>query len=149
MGARHKFATFLLILLPALAVACGDGSVGPSAGEITGTWQATKYEYVSVADPSTSVDLIADEDWSVTLVLASDGSYTLTQTPPGGGPQMSTGTWDLDGDVFDVAPTGTQFRLQFDIALSGNTLRLTGADAEYEFIENQPEDAKLNMVLTR
>ncbi|MGD8869618.1 MAG: lipocalin family protein [Gemmatimonadales bacterium] len=149
MGARHEFAAFLLTLLAGLALACGDGSVGPSASEITGSWQATSYEYVSVADPSTSVDLIADENWSVTLALASNGSYTLTQTPPGGGPQMSSGTWELDGDVFNVAPTGTQFRLQFDIVLSGNILRLTGADAEYEFVENQPEDAKLNMVFTR
>lgn len=109
MGANHKFVAFVLGLLPGLALACGGDAAGPSASELTGTWQATQVEYVRVADPSTSVDLIADENWTVTLVLTSSGGYTLTQTPPGGGPRVSTGTWDLDGDVLNVAPTGTVF----------------------------------------
>lgn len=148
MGATQKFVVLSLLVVAALA--CGDGSVGPAASDITGTWQATQVEYVSVAQPSQSVDLIADEDWTVTLALAANGTYTFTQTPPGEQPQTSTGTWELDGDVFNVAPTGTQYRLQFEIALSGSTLSLTGADAEYDFDDDgSPEDAKLNLVLTR
>jgi hypothetical protein len=148
MGATQKFVVLSLLVVTALA--CGDGSVGPSASEITGTWQATKVEYVSVAQPSLSVDLIADEDWTVTLALAANRTYTFTQTPPDEQPQTSTGTWELDGDVFNVAPTGTQYRLQFEIALSGNTLSLTGADAEYDIDGDlSAEDAKLNMAFTR
>ncbi len=146
MGDRRKFVVLSLLL--GAAFACGDDSAGPAASEITGTWQATKVEYVSVAQPSVSVDLIADEDWSATLVLGANGSYTFTRTPPGGQPLVDTGTWELDGDVLNVAPAGTQFRLQFDIALSGNTLRLSGADVEYAF-NGSAEDAKLNLVLTR
>jgi len=150
MGANRVLVVSALSLFCGMALACGDDAAGPSPSEITGTWQATKVEYVSTAQPTVSVDLIADEDYTVTLVLAANGSYTFTQTPPGEQPQTSTGTWELDGDVFDVAPTGTQYRLQFEIALSGNTLSLSGADAEYDFDGDQsPEDAKLNMVLTR
>ena len=149
MGAKRKFSVLAFSLFPGLTLACGGDSAGPSPSEITGTWQATQVEYVSVAQPSVSVDLIADEDYSATLVLAANGSYTFTLTPPADQPQVTTGTWELAGDVLNVAPTGTQFRLQFDIALSGNTLRLTGAGAEYEFVDNQPEDATLNLVLTR
>ena len=150
MGANRMFVVSALSLLSGVALACGDDAAGPSPSEITGTWQATHVEYVSVAQPTVSVDLIVDEDYTVTLVLAANGSYTFTQTPPGEPPQTSTGTWEVDGDVFDVAPTGTQYRLQFEIALSGNTLSLSGADAEYDFDgDDTPEDAKLNMVLTR
>jgi hypothetical protein len=148
MNAKDKFAVLALLL--GVALACNDDSAGPAASDITGTWQATQVEYVSVAQPTVSIDLIADEDYSATLVLASSGSYTFTLTPPGGQPTVDTGTWELDGEVLTVAPAGTQFTLQFDIALSGDTLRLSGADAEYDFDDDTiPEDAKLNLVVTR
>ena len=147
MGAKRS--GLVLLLFVGAALACSNDGVGPSVDQIVGTWTATKVEYVSVSQPVQTVDLIA-EGGTATLVLNANESYTFTLTPSGEPPVIDTGDWDLDGDIFTVMPNGTTFELQFEIALSGNTLTLSGADAEYDFDDDQQEeDAKMNLVLVR
>lgn len=143
-----RSATSLVLLLGA-AVACGEDSAGPSQDDIVGTWEATVMEFVSVSAPVDTVDLIADGG-SATLVLAANGTYTFTVTPVGDPPDVQTGTWELGGEVMTVSPTGLPFSYQFDVVLAGDTLSLSGADAEYDFDgDDVPEAAKLNLVLVR
>jgi len=147
MGVKRSGSSLLLFL--GAAVACGGDGVGPSPDEIAGTWTATKVEYVSVSQPVQTVDLIA-QGGTATLVLNAAGTYTFTLTPNGEPTVVDNGDWELDGDIITVMPNGTNFELQFDVALSGNTLSLSGADTEYDFdADQQNEDAKLNLVLVR
>ncbi|MGD2152406.1 MAG: lipocalin family protein [Gemmatimonadales bacterium] len=145
MGAKWNLLS--LPLLAGAALACGSDGVGPAPDQIAGTWTATKMEYVSVAQPAQTVDLI-DEGGTATLLLNEVGTYTFTVTPNGEPQTVETGDWELNGDVMTVTPDGVIFELQFDVALSGNTLSLSGADAEYDF-GGGPEDAKLNLELVR
>jgi hypothetical protein len=133
------------------AVACGggDGGSGPSESEITGTWQLTKLQYVNAASPQESVDLIA-LGATGTLIIDPNKTYTMTLTPPVGPPETETGAWDLAGDVFAATPTGMPFDLQFDVTITGNTLRLAGADSEYDFDDDATvEAAKLTIEGTK
>jgi len=145
MGAKLRGLS--LLLFGGAALACGSDGVGPSPDEIAGTWTATKMEYVSVSQPVQTVDLI-DEGGTATLALNANGTYTFTVTPNGEPQTVDTGDWELDGDIMTVLPDGTTFQLQFDVALAGNTLTLTGADAEFDFGSGD-EDAKLNLELVR
>jgi hypothetical protein len=147
MGAKRSSS--ILALLLGVALACGDDAAGPSAEELTGTWEATRLEYVSVSAPVQTVDLIADGG-SATLVLAPAGTYTFTIIPDGEPQATLSGTWESGGDVLTMTVTGASFSLQFALSLSGDTLRLSGADAEYDFDgDDVAEPARLNLVLTR
>lgn len=133
------------------ATACGgDDAAAPDKDELAGNWRATKIEYVSVASPAQKVDL-ATLGVTVTLALNAGGTFVLTTTPPGGAAQTLSGTWSASRDVLTLHWSG-QFSgdMQFDMALSGNTLSLSGADADYDVNgDDRDEPAKLNLVLVR
>ena len=142
----------VLIILAALVIlvfgSCKDSSTGPSPQGLTGTWQATKAEYVSVANPSTKVDIVAQGS-TVTLVLDTS-TFTLTITDPGKAPKVTTGTWTSTTDTMTLEPSGMSGGWTFDMTLSGNTLTLSGANVLFDFGgTGTVQDAKLNLVLTR
>ena len=142
-----------LVVALTLITACGGGKSGsnpaaPSPQTLEGTWRATKAEYVSVANSSKRVDVVA-QGTTVTLVLAGS-SYTFTQTDTGKAPQVQTGTWSASTDIITLRPTGVTWSLQFDMTYSGNNLTLNGASVEFDFAANGVnEQAKLNMTLVR
>jgi hypothetical protein len=141
-----------LAALLAGAGACGGGdSNGPSEESLVGTWVAAKAEFVSVANPSLKVDLIG-LGGSIRLVLSSGHQFTLTIKPPGGAEEQSTGTWNSSGDEFVLRFAAGPLigDMAFDVSLSGNTLTLTGADAEFD-VDGQggDEPAKLNLTMIR
>ncbi len=148
MDAQH--CSVGLALLVGAALACGDDDgTGPAASEITGTWQATTVEYVKVGQPAQTKQML-EGGGTATLVLAAAGTYIFTITPAGQPADIETGAWQLQGDIMVVTPAGSLFSLEFDVSLSGNTLRLTGADSEYDFDDDgNSEPAKLNLVLIR
>jgi hypothetical protein len=132
-------------------VACGggDGGNGPGASEIEGTWNATKMLFVSKTAPQQSVDLIALGATGV-LVLDPSKAFSFTLTPPGGPAEVQTGTWKLSGTVLTVTPTGAAFNWQFNITLTATTLKLAGADVDYDFNDDgTDEPAKLTIEATR
>ena len=114
-----------------LAGACGDGGTGPAEEELTGTWRATKMEFVSVSNPAQKVDVIT-LGVTATLALNAGGTFFLTSTEPGHSAETLSGTWSASADVLTLKWT-TPFtgEWQFDMALSGGSLTLSGADAEY------------------
>jgi hypothetical protein len=134
-----------------MTTACGgdDGS-GPSESELAGTWRATKYELVSVANPSLKVDMVA-LGGTVTMTLSSSGAFTLVAQMPDEPAETFTGTWEASSEILTLDfVTGLSGDMQFDMSLSGNILTLSGADAEMDLDgDGQDEAAKVTIVLTR
>ena len=141
----------LLTLIASLATSCDDDDPsGPAAPSLVGTWNLTAIELVSVANSSIQVDLM-DEGVTGSLALEGDGDFVLSVIDPVEGPESFTGTWSMT-DVLTLEHDAGQFvgEWQFDVTLTGNTLRLTGADAEFDFNDDGVEDpAKLNITGTR
>lgn len=147
---RRKCLLPILFLLP-FAAACGDDDpAGPPADDLTGTWTATSLELVSVANANTRVDLITF-GYTCTLTLEEDGDFFITVVDPEIGNIGGSGHWSST-DVLTMEFLEGQFGVtwEFDISLTGVTLRLTGADAEYDFDDDGTEDAaRLNLTLVR
>jgi hypothetical protein len=132
-----------------VGMGCGDDNPsGPSKDEITGTWQATKVEYTTTAGVPMA-DLIA-LGGSASLVLNADNSLVYTITPAAGVPNVTTGTWHLSTDMMTVTPSGMLFSWQFDVEYTSDQLRMSGADVEFDYDNDDiDEPAKLNLVFTR
>ena len=148
----HRASRRLLLVLPALLfAACGDDdSTGPVNSSLVGTWDATVIQLTSVADPGEAVELVS-QGASGRLVLQADGGFGLSVGVPGEPTEFGNGDWSsTDVLTLDFGEGDIQGRWQFDIDLNGNTLRLTGADTEWDFDDDGSEDpAKLNLTLVR
>lgn len=132
-----------------VTVACSGGGSSTSSNDLVGTWTVTRYELVSTSSASAKVDLIT-LGGTVTLVMKSDGSYQMTMKVPGEPDETVAGSWNVSGDVLTTTQVGMSGNMQFDCVLSGSTLTLTGADAEWDFNGDGIDDpAKLNMTATR
>jgi hypothetical protein len=146
----RRYVTLLALLVPFFA-ACGDDDpAGPSSVDLAGNWTVTQIELVSVANANVSVDLM-DEGVTADLVLEADGDFFLNVTDPVEGLETFTGHWTYT-DVLTMEHLGGQFvgEWQFNVSLTGDTVRLTGADAEFDFDGNDVEEpAKLNLTATR
>ena len=138
----------VILLLFGLTGCGAKKTTGPQAAEITGSWIATRVEYVSKTT-SDDVDLIA-AGGSGELVLNANNTYEFTLAPSGGISNTTTGRWTLSGDLITMTESGMAFSVVFDITLSGSTLRMTGGDAEYDFNhDGTPEPANLNLAFRR
>lgn len=143
---RGTVGSIMAALLVA-ATACGGDDNGPSGDDLVGTWQASKLELVSVANPATKVELIASGG-TLVLVLNEAKTFSMTQTVPGSPDEVTTGTWSASIDVLTL--TYGMGTYQFDMVLSSNTLTLTGADGSYDFNgDDTDEPAKINLTLHR
>ena len=132
----------------AVTAGCGGGGTGPSQAELVGTWQVVKCEYVSTSGLGT-VDLITGGGTG-TLILTADDTLTLNVTPVSGDPVTLTATYEIMGiDLMRVTPANASWYWAWDMNLSGHTLKLTGASAEYDFDDGQGEPAKWNLVMTK
>jgi hypothetical protein len=146
-GWRHGVLAALVVAV----AACGsdEETTAPLRNGIIGNWEATQVEYRSRINASVRIDLI-EASATATLTIGADNSYVLTITRLGGSPEITTATWMLDGGVLSVTPTGMPWSWQFSVQLSGDSLRLGGADAEYDFDnDGQADPAQLTLVLTR
>ncbi len=67
MKNRHLAISALAVIL---MTACTDATgVGVEPDDLAGTWTSTSFVLTSVANPSMSMDLVAEEGAQVTLVL--------------------------------------------------------------------------------
>lgn len=145
-----KTALYFFAAAALMGVAGCKSGTGPDTDDLIGTWQATKAEYVSVADSNIKVDIIA-EGSTLSLVLSS-GTFVLTITDPGPGtdPVVANGTWSKSIDTLTLVPaTGWFGESQFDMSLSGVTLMLTGGHIPFSFTPGNPEEAILNLILVK
>lgn len=147
MSSRRRNAFIGIIPIAALGAAgCADPA-GPSPDEITGTWNATRIEYVSKATSET-VDAVP-LGWAATLILNADATFVFTLTPAGEAPQVLASNWELDGDLLRLVFPGGGV-IAWDAALQGDVLELTGADGAYDFdADGTMDPAKQNITLAR
>ena len=139
----------ILLVVSCLAFGCGDDNpAAPATQEVTGAWRATKVEYVG-SGALGAYDLVADGA-EIGLLLSADGTFRYTVTRPMANPQATDGTWNLGSDTMTLSPDGVPFAWQFDCTMASDVLKLTGADAEWDFNDDgTPEPAKLNLDLVR
>jgi hypothetical protein len=124
----------------------GNNPTSPTTKAPVGTWQATRAEYVSVADPSKKVNLVS-EGATVTLVLDAS-TFTFTIAKPGETAQVTTGSWSYTTDTMTLSPSGTSFTWVFELNVSQESMTLSGAHVEFNF-SGTPEEAILTLVLYR
>jgi hypothetical protein len=122
---------------------------GQPSDAFEGTWDATKVEYTSVANPATKVDLIA-LGGAFVVTLDGGGTFQASLRSPGETvPALATGTWSVEGGTFTLAPS-TGSPLMFSYTLSGTTLTVAGATDAYDFNGDQvPEAATLGGVFVK
>jgi hypothetical protein len=149
MRAYSKGLMLVAAIAAGAAFGGGDGGSGPSPSAITGTWQATSMLFVSQADPKVSVDVIA-AGGSATLTLDANKSYLMVLTLPATAPETTTGTWSLSGDVLTMVPDGMKGNIQFNVTLSGQTLKLAGGHLDFDLNDDGIDDpAILTIEATR
>lgn len=141
-----RTASRLVMALMGLALlACDDDSPG---SPLYGTWNVTKSEYVSGGDPPETVDLIA-AGGSGTIAFNADASYDATIIPPGGTSERSSGAWSFTETSLTMRESGSSVTWVFDRVMEGDTMVLSGADAEFDFDgDGTPEPATWNVTLT-
>lgn len=152
-----RVALLALAAAAVLSAGCGGGSdggssgnpTGPSGSSLTGTWKATRAEFVGVVNPSQRVEVVA-LGVSLTLVLDAAGTFTLTVAEPGQPPEITTGAWTSSRDTLRMTPSGMAWSWEFDMNLSGNTLALSNATFEFDVNGDDRDDqTKLSMTLAR
>ena len=144
----RKMALVLLVALAFLGATGCKSSTAPDVDNFIGTWNATKAEYVSIADPNTKNDIIADGS-TLTLVF-STSTFVMTVTDPGMDPVIRNGTWSVSSDTLTLTwTTGFSGESQFDFILNGDNLTLIGGHLPYAFTPGNSEDAILNLILVR
>jgi hypothetical protein len=128
-----------------------DETTGVEPDALTGTWTSTSFVLTSVANPSMTMDLVAEEGALLTLVLGADGAYTFTFTSTVEPTENETGTYTVSGNimtVIPVTPAGLAAEV-IGIVRVGDTLTLT-LDDEVVFTDGgNAEAAVLVIVLTR
>jgi hypothetical protein len=143
---RPVFAVCAVVAV-VLAASC-KSATGPTTESLTGTWHATKAEYVKASDTSVKVDVVSQGS-AVTLQLATS-TFTFTVNDARVSESPLTGTWTSSKDTLTLAPSGMSFTIVFDMTLNGSTLTLSGGGVTFDFTSTGTfEDAKLNMVLTK
>ena len=149
MKLRNLTASAMALILMA---ACTEATgVGVEPDDLAGTWTSTSLILTSVADPTVSMDLVAEEGALVTLVLGADGTYTFTFVSNVEPTENETGTYTVSGStmtVNPVTPAGLEPEV-ITIARVGDTLTLTLDDEIVFSAGSNAEAAVLVIVLTR
>ena len=149
MKLRHLTTSALALIVMA---ACTDATgVGVEPDDLAGSWTSTSLILTSVANPSTTMDLVAEEGALVTLVLGADGAYTFTYTSTVEPTENETGTYTVLGNTMTVTPVTPEGHAAEEITIVrvGDTLTLTLDDEDVFTDGGQAEAAVLVIVLTR
>ena len=133
-----------LALGAAIAVGCGD-STGVQPDDLAGTWNATSVTFTSVANSSTSVEVIG-LGATLTIVIQSNGSVSLAFNVPGETPSTDTGTLSVSGSDFTLVidgdtSTGTITRNGDVVTLSIQT------GVEFDFDDDGTDEAATAVIV--
>ena len=152
---RIDFLSLYSFVLIATSIACGGSPTSPDqtgnsqiVQGLSGTWRASRAEFVSAANSSVRIEVIS-LGTVVVLTLDVSGTYTQKITDPGQQGTTETGTWAASREVLTLSRSATS-NTQFAYGLSGNTLTLTGGHALFDVNDDGvAEEAVLNAVLAR
>ena len=134
-----KHVTSLALFALAAMLGCGDGDgTGPDLSDLAGTYTASEFTFILIANPSTEYDLVTDGGASFDLVIEADGNYTMTGHFPGFPDEVDAGTIVLDGDQITldgIDPISGTF------TLNGSTLTIIiPSGAEFDFDDDGSDD---------
>ena len=147
MKLRHLTTPALALILMS---ACSDDGTGVDPDDLAGTWTATSIVFTSVADPTVSVDLVAEEQAGLTFTFGDDDTYTLVFTFPGEEIENETGTYVVSGSTLTLSPSDQEESDNFAIVRDGNSLTLTANEEDFAFDDEADEEpATLVVMLTR
>jgi hypothetical protein len=123
-----------VVVAAAAASGCGGDSTGTDVPDIVGSWNVTRFEFVSKANAATKADLTT-LGATANLVFAANKTFTLTANVPGQGVDVSTGTYVVTATTLTVTNTSETppETLVFSMVLSGNTLTLTNGSSTFDF----------------
>lgn len=153
MTPRVRTAVLCTLLLVAPA-ACGD--ITSIEAELTpevlaGDWEATTLNITNLANPSESLDLLA-EGGALTLRFTLDGRATQFLTTPEGETLVSEGTYEIDppflllGDDSGV----DAYAYELQSSQTGNSLTIATSDLVFDFQgDGEPDPALFAGVLIR
>ena len=132
-----KTSSLGIALLASVAIGCNDSTGTASAGDLVGQWIASAYTVTSVANTSTSAELVG---MGMTLTFTfTEMSYTGVVTFPGEPTENFSGTYTIDGQLLILDEADQPNPETMTYILSGNVLTLSGADT-YDFDDDQQED---------
>ncbi len=150
----HAAARVVLIVMAMVAVCCGgksptSPSTTPSTTTLSGTWKATRAEFVSASNSSVRVEAVS-QGYTILLTLTASGTYTRAASGPGQGTSTETGTWSSSQDVLTLRPAGVSFNIQFDMTLNASTLTLNGGHVQFDINNDDVhEETILNLTMAR
>ncbi len=133
-----KTSSLGIALLAAVALGCSDSSGPASPADLVGQWIASAYTVTSVANTSTSAELIA-MGMTITLTF-TETTYTGLVTSPDDDPQDFSGTYTIQGQQLILVEAGEELQETWTHSLSGSILTLSGVD-EHHFEDNDQEEA--------
>ena len=142
MNIRNLTISALALIL---MTACTEAT-GVELDDLAGIWTAQSIVFTSVADPTLSVDVVA-EGAGMTLTLGADGTFSWTFVFPGEPTENETGTYMVSGNTMTIIESaGTSETM--GITRDGNTMTLTLADV-FDFNPGIEVAATLVVTLTR
>ena len=136
-------------LMSGTVAACGGLPTTPVFLDLTGTWNITKFEMVSQADPTLKRDELAlNPGATASVVLGADLTVTFTSNVPGQGVQVRSGTYSQTVTSVTIIFTNPTESNVFTATLVGSTLSLTGANDSADFGSGS-KPAYLNITATK
>jgi hypothetical protein len=112
---------------------------------VAGSWNITRFQFVSVAAPGTSVDQITGGATATLTMTAT--AYTISS----GGNNVLVGTYTETATTLVVHGTdagGNAETLNFAFGLNGSTITMTGATTNHDFGSGQVP-SYLNITATK
>jgi hypothetical protein len=148
MRVTHRWSSIAII---ALAAACGDDGQGPedTAALLQDTWVATRWTYISEADPADSVSFTS-AGVTVTLTIG-DPDYEVAISGMGMNESFS-GTYSVNGSSFVISDdgSGSEASIPFSFSNGNKTLTMSDPNTNWDFDEDGVDDpATLHMVFAR
>ncbi len=135
-----KTSSLGVALLASVAIGCSDSS-GPGSAtpaDLVGQWTASAYTVTSVANTSTSAELVA---MGLTITITfTETTYTGVVIFPGDPTDDFSGTYTIDGLTLTLNETGKGSPETMTYVLLGSTLTLNGDDV-HDFLDNGQEEA--------
>lgn len=146
----QPFALVIALFTTTLA-ACSSSSTDTTASlDLTGTWTATKYQFVSVNHVGTSLDLVA-QGYSVTLVGTAT-AWTVTALKNGALFDTEIGTYTATASTITLTTTNhtNNTTTVFAASRNGSTLTMTNGTGTFDFgTGNGTEAVTLNVTLVK
>jgi hypothetical protein len=124
---------------PAILEMAWEPTEGASVGELAGSWDGTKFLFISAPSETDTVDVLADGG-ALGLTIEDDGSYLLGMALPDKLPAVEMGTLLIDGSrLIFINDSPFADPAVFNFSRIADTLFL-GGEGDYDFDDDGDDD---------